>query len=963
MLYNIQFLRPLFQSSSSSSNDDLNYYIRLISNDLIHDDQYVCENQHSNKLELKRQLKWLSANSQPTPFQEKRSYHRFQFIAMRQYIYNNPTEKKIHEILNKNREVVIRINENPNSSKISSTVGISIKGGMEFSLPIIISRIRSSIQAENDIYIGDEIIEINGKRLRKAMHFDVHSALRKHIDERIKEGRNEISLTLRYSNTSMLLANDIRHLLVNGVKNEEIVIDTQSNTLKQFIYWESVEKLSFQHFHFSRVSSSDGNTISINHLKPSIPNMNNPKNRNHIKFELFSSTYPLFHRIFNFSSNSPFLNCIIKPIDYPTSSLLMNLQRTIDNSKKDFIQKENEKLFIDQQIHFLTWIQLFPDIDNCSLMKNSKNRTNIENRNDVHNNNKNHSSTTTTTTSTTTSVLQNEITESDLGYDSMKDNTAISSSPSIKSNTSPLNMSGGNDNFTDKEHEKHKISFPSYKFDIRIEKKQKRTNFSERFLYQNLRSTKFHLSSTFRSVNMKYLSDVDDSTSGTYQNKLSVPIDGKLKKPSNIFLLAIKGFELFLFHENSTPNNTSEWLLSSFTKMSLLTSTISVIDSETNGKMIHLQSLDNEIYFNFSNFHFDVEHFMKDFLRHYFHITELSICNVHHLNYGCYIKEMENDEMIICERSNVNGKFSRFKKNLNKKLHQRKTCAVEDSNDYRKFISHSNYSQFNYMSGTLSDSVRKIQHDVMAQSTIIPNVRYQNITLCRWQISFRNGLQFFTNTPNSLRKSSSFRKILSIKWNEFRCLKRKEPNEMFIDYEKKSLYDNQLTDIQTVHLIIDENLLKETETLINNIQLIRLLFIYTDISTFIYEDKLTINDIYTLSFSYENKGKYSKNNSIKSNNPSDPLSTSCHQRPLITSNSLHSYQLEDISSLHSNSLMKTSCTQRPLITSSSNASPIRLLDKERLDGMRLRRTDRIYQNRFNTTNVILPSCTEPVMNN
>ena len=60
-------------------------------------------------------------------------------------------------------------------------LGISIKGGKENRMPILISKIFKNMAADktNKLYVGDAILSVNGEDLREATHDDAVKALKK----------------------------------------------------------------------------------------------------------------------------------------------------------------------------------------------------------------------------------------------------------------------------------------------------------------------------------------------------------------------------------------------------------------------------------------------------------------------------------------------------------------------------------------------------------------------------------------------------------------------------------------------------------------------------------------------------------------------------------------------------------------------------------------------------------------
>lgn len=59
-------------------------------------------------------------------------------------------------------------------------LGISIKGGRENRMPILISKIFSGMAAFNKgLYVGDAILSVNGEELRDATHEEAVRALKR----------------------------------------------------------------------------------------------------------------------------------------------------------------------------------------------------------------------------------------------------------------------------------------------------------------------------------------------------------------------------------------------------------------------------------------------------------------------------------------------------------------------------------------------------------------------------------------------------------------------------------------------------------------------------------------------------------------------------------------------------------------------------------------------------------------
>ena len=78
-------------------------------------------------------------------------------------------------------------------------LGISIKGGKENKMPILISKIFKSMAADKTekLYVGDAILSVNGEDLRDATHDDAVRAL--------KKAGKIVDLEGTYNNKSLLL--------------------------------------------------------------------------------------------------------------------------------------------------------------------------------------------------------------------------------------------------------------------------------------------------------------------------------------------------------------------------------------------------------------------------------------------------------------------------------------------------------------------------------------------------------------------------------------------------------------------------------------------------------------------------------------------------------------------------------------------------------------------------------------
>ena len=62
-------------------------------------------------------------------------------------------------------------------------LGISITGGKEHGVPILISEIHANLPAEkcNQLFVGDAILSVNGINLRDAKHNDAVSVLSRQV--------------------------------------------------------------------------------------------------------------------------------------------------------------------------------------------------------------------------------------------------------------------------------------------------------------------------------------------------------------------------------------------------------------------------------------------------------------------------------------------------------------------------------------------------------------------------------------------------------------------------------------------------------------------------------------------------------------------------------------------------------------------------------------------------------------
>jgi hypothetical protein len=79
-------------------------------------------------------------------------------------------------------------------------IGISIKGGRENRMPILISKIFPNMPADQtgQLYVGDAILSVNGKDLQHVSHEEAVQILKKAGREVELEGLFEIILTLNF---------------------------------------------------------------------------------------------------------------------------------------------------------------------------------------------------------------------------------------------------------------------------------------------------------------------------------------------------------------------------------------------------------------------------------------------------------------------------------------------------------------------------------------------------------------------------------------------------------------------------------------------------------------------------------------------------------------------------------------------------------------------------------------------
>lgn len=82
-------------------------------------------------------------------------------------------------------------------------LGISIKGGKENKMPILISKIFKGLAADQTqaLYVGDAILSVNGMNLRDATHDEAVQALKRAGREVTLEGRLDRGARVRVSQT------------------------------------------------------------------------------------------------------------------------------------------------------------------------------------------------------------------------------------------------------------------------------------------------------------------------------------------------------------------------------------------------------------------------------------------------------------------------------------------------------------------------------------------------------------------------------------------------------------------------------------------------------------------------------------------------------------------------------------------------------------------------------------------
>ena len=91
---------------------------------------------------------------------------------------------------------VVRIAKEDNNG-----LGISIKGGKENKMPILISKIFKSMAADRTekLYVGDAILAVNGEDLRDATHDEAVKVLKKAGKVVTLEGTNTTRMRVHYA--------------------------------------------------------------------------------------------------------------------------------------------------------------------------------------------------------------------------------------------------------------------------------------------------------------------------------------------------------------------------------------------------------------------------------------------------------------------------------------------------------------------------------------------------------------------------------------------------------------------------------------------------------------------------------------------------------------------------------------------------------------------------------------------
>lgn len=100
----------------------------------------------------------------------------------------------VEEVANRRRTIIIR-------KKPDEGLGISIKGGRENKMPILISKIFPGMPADQtgDLFVGDAILSVNEMNLREASHEQAVEALKKAGENVTLEGERSTKLGASFS--------------------------------------------------------------------------------------------------------------------------------------------------------------------------------------------------------------------------------------------------------------------------------------------------------------------------------------------------------------------------------------------------------------------------------------------------------------------------------------------------------------------------------------------------------------------------------------------------------------------------------------------------------------------------------------------------------------------------------------------------------------------------------------------
>lgn len=112
-----------------------------------------------------------------------------------------------------NQKRIVRVVKSDNNG-----LGISIKGGKENKMPILISKIFKGMAADatEQLYVGDAILAVNGEDLREATHDEAVKALKRAGKVVELEGECPKFLLFHY----IVSMNKRKHLFVRRFKNE-----------------------------------------------------------------------------------------------------------------------------------------------------------------------------------------------------------------------------------------------------------------------------------------------------------------------------------------------------------------------------------------------------------------------------------------------------------------------------------------------------------------------------------------------------------------------------------------------------------------------------------------------------------------------------------------------------------------------------------------------------------------------